>query len=97
MAFDKDDIAIYEPAEAPPLQPAIMELIARVNGMDHDIARLGLRPDERLAGRRVVKQQNLAQRAFALFKTLTGISKYRSERKWNRQWKDFRDKQKKRE
>lgn len=97
MAFDKDDIAIYEPAEAPPLHPAIMELIARVNGMDHDIARLGLRPDERLAGRRVVKQQNLAQRAFALFKTLTGISKYRSERKWNRQWKDFRDKQKKRE
>ena len=96
MAFDKDDIAIYEPAEAPPLQPAIMELIARVNGMDHDIARLGMRPDERLAGRRVVKQQNLAQRAFALFKTLTGISKYRSERKWNRQWKDFRDKQKKR-
>lgn len=45
------DIGIVRPTDAPELPPAINDLIARVDGIDHDSRRLGLKPDERLAGK----------------------------------------------
>ena len=43
-----DEIGIYEPSEAPPLDSAILTLIDRVNSIDRDDIRLAVAPDHRL-------------------------------------------------
>ncbi len=86
---DLGEIVIFEPPEAPPLQQPIQLLVDRVNEVDHEEVRLALSPDERLAGRNVVPQ-HFGQRVLQLFKTVTGISQIRSQRKWNKQWREFR-------
>ena len=83
------DIEIYEPAEAPELQPSIQNLIARVNNVNHAEIRSYLTPDHRMIGRSV-KKQNFGQRALSLLKTITGISQIRMHRNNNRQWRDFK-------
>lgn len=40
-------VDIVPPPQAPPLQPAVRELIARVNAIDHDSQRTALKPDKR--------------------------------------------------
>lgn len=87
--FDNETIEIYEPAEAPELQPSVKELIARVNTLDTDEVRIALTPDHNLVGRGVVRQ-NFGQRALSMLKTLTGISRYKMNRNNNRRWKEFR-------
>lgn len=86
-----DEIEIYEPSEAPELQPAIQLLVDRVNKVDHDRARLSLTPDKRLAGRSLVKL-NMGQQVLKRLKGLLGIDKVNARRKWNKQWRDFRKK-----
>ena len=81
--------AIYEAAEAPPLQAAVVELVDRVNAIDSGEVRLGVAPDRRLAGRHVVRQ-HLGQRVLQLFKTITGISRIRANRNMKREWNEFR-------
>ena len=90
--FDTDEIQIYEPMEAPELQPSVQALIDRVNNVNGDKIRLAMSPDERLASRKVVKQ-NFGTRSLQLLKTLTGISRIRAKRDWNRQWKEFKKEQ----
>lgn len=85
------DIEIYEPSEAPELQPSIQQLVSRVNSVDRAKVRSTIVPDRRLVGRGVVKQ-NLGQRVLQLFKTITGISSIKARRAWNNQWKDFKRK-----
>lgn len=89
LKFDTENIEIYEPADAPDLQPSILELIARVNQLDTDKVRLNMAPDHRLMGRHVVKQ-NIGTRALSLLKQLTGISYYRSRKNSKRNWNEFR-------
>lgn len=84
-----DGLAIYEPAEAPELQPAVRYLIERVNDMNHDAARLSLTPDRHLAGRSV-KKLNVGRAVLKRLKGLVGIDRIAARRKWNRQWKEFR-------
>ena len=84
-------VDIYEPADAPPLQPNIVELIARVESIDHDALRLGFAPDERLGGRRV--QLNFGQKVLSRVKQMFGIDEINARRKWKRQWRRFRDTQ----
>lgn len=88
LQTDVGQIAMYEPSEAPDLQPPILALVDRVNKLDHDRVRLDFVPDQRLVGRKVVKQ-NLGQRILSLLKTATGISSIRARKSWKRQWKDF--------
>ena len=88
LQADTEQLAMYEPAEAPELQPSIRQLVERVNQLDHDRVRLDFVPDHRLVGRGVVKQ-NLGQRMLSLLKTATGISAVRARRDWKRQWKEF--------
>ena len=88
LQADTEQLAMYEPAEAPELQPSIRQLVERVNRLDHDRVRLDFVPDHRLVGRGVVKQ-NLGQRMLSLLKTATGISAVRARRDWKRQWKEF--------
>ena len=45
------DVGIVRPDVAPDLPPAVIDLMARVDGIDHDQRRLGMQPDERLAGK----------------------------------------------
>ncbi len=89
--FKSYDFDIIEPAEAPDLQPAILSLIGRVNAIDHDGVRLDITPDHRLVGRNV-KKQNFGQRALQLLKDVTGISTIRSNRKFNKNWKETKKK-----
>lgn len=84
-----DAVEIYEPADAPALQPSVLALVERVNSLDRNGVRLGQTPDHRLAGRHVAPQ-NFGKRMLQLLKTVTGISDARSKRKWNKQWKDFK-------
>ncbi len=87
--FKSDEIEIYEPADAPCLQPSILALVDRVNDVNHNKIRLAIAPDRRLVGRGVVRQ-NIGQRVLQLFKMATGISRYRAKKNWERQWNDMR-------
>lgn len=87
--FDTDSIEIIEPMDAPELQPAIMQLVARVNAIDHDGARLGSTPDHSLIGRGV-KRYGMGKRALTLLKQLTGITYIRSHRNFDRNWDKLR-------
>lgn len=95
MKLDTKNIEIIEPADAPEIQPAVKELIARVNSIDHNDARLGLVLDKRmLVGPTARRQkQHFGQRAFTLLKDLTGITSYKSRRNLNKQWNTFRKSQ----
>ena len=89
--FDSDKIVIYEPINAPELQPHVLALIDRVNGVDDDMVRLSFTPDRRL-GSRFVKKDNFSfgRRALSILKNITGISRYKADRNRKRQWNDFR-------
>lgn len=84
-----DSIGIFEPREAPPLQPAINELIARVENVDHDHIRLALPPDRKLLSPPRVRL-NVGQRVLQRLKGIIGIDHVNARRKWNRNWRDFR-------
>ena len=86
------DITIYEPAAAPDLPLSVQTLVDRINSIDHDETRLSFTPDQRLAGRKVVKQ-HFGQRVLQLLKDATGISHVRSKKKLNKQWQRFRKNQ----
>ncbi len=95
--FDAGEVGIYEPQEAPELQPAILALIDRVNNADNDKIRVGLEPDRRLMSRNVSKRNfNIGYRALSMLKQLTGITLIRSHKNFNRKWNEFTDAQKER-
>lgn len=85
---ESNEIEIFEPAEAPALQPSIQMLVDRVNAVDHDLVRLDFTPDHRLAGRKI-KKMNIGQRVLKRVKQMFGIDNINAERKWRRQWNDF--------
>lgn len=88
--FDSDDIAIYEPMEAPGLQASVLALIDRVNNIDSDHVRMSLAPDYRLKSRHVVKRNfHIGQRALFVLKQVTGITYFKSHKNFNRRWKQF--------
>lgn len=89
--FNLDDVGIIEPLEAPELQPAIVNLIDRVNTVDHDKIRLELTPDQRLASRKV--ERNLGQKVLDRVKGILGISKVLGDKKLKRRWNEFRQEQ----
>ena len=83
-----DEIDIYEPSEAPPLDSAILTLIDRVNSIDRDDIRLAVAPDHRL-GREKIKL-NAGQQILKRLKGIFGIDYVNAKRKWKHQWNDFR-------
>lgn len=91
-----EDIEIFEPAEAPDLNPSTLALIDRVNNIDADQVRLSIKPDERLKSRNIRKGNfGIGHRALSLLKQLTGITYHKSHKNFNRRWNDFRDSRKK--
>jgi len=90
--FDPSRLLIIEPESAPPLQRSILTLIDRVSRIDAAQIRLERVPDQRLVGRNVIRHTpNLGQRAFTILKMMTGISRIKSKRNREKQWKKFRD------
>lgn len=87
---ESDDIGIHRAPDAPRLQPQIIDLIARVENMDHDAVRLSIEPDERLAGRDLHAKSNFGKEVVKRLKGLFGIDQLRANRKHKRQWREFR-------
>ncbi|MDE6485769.1 MAG: carboxypeptidase-like regulatory domain-containing protein [Duncaniella sp.] len=88
LKFDTDALVIVPSPEAPPLQPFITELIARVEGIDHTGVRLDFNPDERLAGGPPAVE-NIGTRILNVLKVATGISQIRGKRNFERRWRQF--------
>lgn len=89
--FKNKDIDIYEAAEAPTLQPDIKNLVARVDGIDHEKIRLDQTPDRRLISHNLGKQNfSLGNRVLTLIKDLTGITLYKSRKNMKKRWTDFK-------
>lgn len=86
---DTDHMDIYEPMSAPPLRPDIMQLVDRVESIDHELIRMALPPDERLKWRGRVKI-NFGQQVLKRLKGMLGIDHINARRKWGRQWREFR-------
>lgn len=89
MDFDVSKIEMIEPPEAAKLQDSINTLIARVEAISHDTVRLNIKPDRRLIGR-VAHRSHIGQRAWDLFKQVTGITSYRTRKNLNNNWNNFR-------
>lgn len=88
----KDGIAgidILRPSEIGELQPSVVQLVERVEAVNRGEIRLGMTPDHRLAGKTGITQ-NIGTRFLQMLKTMTGISRAKAQRSWNKQWKDFR-------
>ena len=92
IKFNTEEIEIYEPAEAPELQPAVLALIERVEGVTPEEIRLKLTPDHRVGQGKIVKR-DLGYRALQLLKRLTGISAAKAHRNMNRRWEEFKKEQ----
>ena len=88
--FGNADIDIFEPTQAPPLQPVIQLLVDRVNNIDRDQVRLAIEPDQQLVGRLGVnKNFGIGNRLLFMLKQLTGIGSIKSHRAMKKQWDDF--------
>ncbi len=87
--FKPDEIQIYEPAEAPPLEASVQRIIDRVNNIDTDEVRTSTAPDLRMVSK-PARKRHFGHRVLDLLKAATGISDYRSKRKVEGQWKKFK-------
>ncbi len=87
-----DDLAMFEPADAPELDADIRNLIDRVNSVDHTLTRLSFTPDRRLVGRRVEKV-SVGQAILSRIKQMFGLDSFIGERKRNKGWREFRRRQ----
>ncbi len=86
--FDSENIDILEPMEAPALQPSTLALIDRVNRIDADEVRLSIEPDNSplLASKTRKRRFGIGYRALSMLKQLTGITLYKSHKKFNDNW-----------
>lgn len=97
--FDPDEIAFVRPDWAEELEPELLALVERVGNIDRDGVRLAIAPDQRLVGLDVTnlkRRDNFGKRVWQLLKTVTGVSRVRSNRNVNRKWREFSDEQKRR-
>lgn len=94
LKIDTSAIGIYEPEDAPQLQPSVLALIDRVNNVDREQIRLDVVPDHRMIGRTKVNRNfTFGNRALGMLKTLTGISRYKFNKNFNNRWRKFRKNQ----
>lgn len=82
------EMDIYEAPEAPDLQDAVLRVIARVDGLDHDLIRQGIGGDKLLRGKERIKR-NFGQEVLQRLKNIFGISYAIGKRKQSRHWHDF--------
>ncbi len=88
--FNEEEMEIFEPVEAPSLDPSVVALINRVNNINGDEVRLALTPDQFLKSRNISRQNfSIGHRALSMLKQLTGITLYRSNKNFKDKWKKF--------
>lgn len=93
--FGDNEIAIFEPLEAPPLSEDVENLIARVNLLDKEQVRLDVTPDQRLVSvfydsNYGSKNFRIGNRALSILKTLTGISQYKFHKNTKMHWNELK-------
>ena len=89
LNLTQNKIKIFEPDDAPQLQASVQQLIDRVNNVDNEGVRLGVKQDMTLVRRNVVKD-HIGKRLLSLLKTMTGISSIRAKRNEKKSWNKFR-------
>lgn len=95
--FDIDEIGIYEPMGAPELPHEILSLIDRVNRINKDSIRLDFQPDHRMISKNSGRKNfKIGRRALFLLKQVTGVTLYKSHKKFNKNWDSIRKGQSKR-
>ena len=88
--FDTDKIEIFEPLEAPSLEPSVLALIERVDIVNKEQIRLQQIPDQRLVSRYAGNRNfKIGNRVLSMLKRLVGISQIKSHRNRNKQWEEF--------
>ncbi|MDE6368897.1 MAG: hypothetical protein K2K94_06635 [Muribaculaceae bacterium] len=88
--FNTGEIEILEPEEAPALQPAIEELVERVNNIDKAGVRLAVTPDHRLISTSASDRNfKIGRRALFILKGLLGISRHKFNKNIKRKWKSM--------
>ena len=88
--FDAREIDILEPAAAPPLQPAIEELVERVHDVDKEGVRLAVTPDQRLVSTASSDRNfKIGRRALLLLKGLLGISGHKMKKNIEQTWSEM--------
>lgn len=90
-----EEMGFYIPEDIPELQPVIMSLVKRVNDIDHVKARLASTPDLSHIGYEP-ERLSPGQRILNRLKGMFGIDKMAAKRKWNKNYKEFRENQKNR-
>lgn len=91
--FDADEIEIFEPVDAPDLQPAIRELVERVENVDDDGVRLALAVDPNIgSGKRTNHNFRFGNRVLLLLKDITGISMIKARKNIDRNWNELKKK-----
>ncbi|MCH5219536.1 MAG: hypothetical protein J1F20_03110 [Muribaculaceae bacterium] len=90
-----ENIDFFISPDAPELQPGIAALIVRVESIDHDKARMDSTPDLSNVGYRA-ERLSPGQQVLRRLKGILGIDKLNAKRKWDKNYKTFREKQRKR-
>lgn len=68
----------------------VLDLIDRVNNVDHISVRTNLPTNQNLKGGLKARPQNIGQRALTLLKDLVGITSVKARRNFNKKWSDFK-------
>lgn len=94
--LDYGELSIIRSPFAPELSPEVRGLMARVDNIDHDGARLATVTIDTNNFNPQGPPPNMAQRAWSMIKGMVGISDYKANRREKKQWRDFRDEQRRR-
>lgn len=90
-----EEIGFFIPREAPELQPSVIDLIARVDDIDHRLTRLGSMPDLSNIGYRA-ERVSPGQQVLRRLKGIFGIDRLVAKRKMKKNYNEFRRNQQKR-
>lgn len=93
---DLSQLAIVRSPNAPALSAEVVGLMARVDAIDHDQARLATVTIDTNNFNPQGPPPNMAQRAWSMIKGMMGISSYKANRREKQQWNEFRANQRER-
>lgn len=94
--IDLSELSIIRSPNAPELSPDVLNLMARVDNIDHSEARMATVTIDTNNFNPQGPPPNMAERAWSMIKGMLGISKYKANRRQNKQWNEFRDTQRQR-
>lgn len=93
---DFSDLSIVRSPNAPALSPEVVGLMARVDNIDHEQARMATVTIDTNNFNPQGPPPNMAERAWSMIKDMLGISNYKSNRRQKKQWDEFREAQRQR-